>query len=124
TRLKRDWSSDVCSSDLDGSSSHEDMDVSAVPSMKPIVGVSMDWGETLCPQGACWYEGLETAFSYRAKSNTHTVVDSIITIDGMLPDPGMNLRILTLDSYQPAITSSGLGYKTDKWRVGASIEDR
>jgi len=112
----------IASSELDGSSSHEDMDVSAVPSMKPIVGVSMDWGETLCPQGACWYEGLETAFSYRAKSNTHTVVDSIITIDGMLPDPGMNLRILTLDSYQPAITSLGLGYKTDKWRVGASIE--
>lgn len=112
----------IATSELDGSSTHEDMDVSAVPSMKPIVGVSMDWGETLCPQGNCWFEGVETALTYRAKSNTHTVVDSIITIDGMLPDPGMNLRILTLDSYQPAITSFGLAYKTDRWRVGASVE--
>lgn len=112
----------VATSELDGSSSHQDMDVSAVPSLKPIVGLSVDWGETLCPQKNCWFEGMETAFSYRDSSNTHTTVDSYITIDGMLPDPGMNLRILTLDSYQPAVAALGFQYKTDKWRVGASVE--
>lgn len=109
-------------SELDGESSHERMNVSATPSMKPIVGVNVDWAETLCESSDCWFDGLETALSYRAESNTHTVVDSNITIDGMLPDPGMNLKILTLDSYQPGIAALGVSYSGENWRVGATVE--
>ncbi len=108
--------------ELDGASSHESMNVSATPSMKPIVGMNIDWGETFCASEACWFSGFETALSYRDESNTHTVVDSYITIDGMLPDPGMNLRILTLDSYQPAITTVGTQYQGSRWRFGGAVE--
>ncbi len=108
--------------ELDGASSHESMKVSAQPSVKPIVGVSMDWGETLCATDSCWFDGVESALTYRDESNTHTVVDSNITIDGMLPAPGMNLRILTLDSYQPSITTLSTQYKSNRWRVGGAVE--
>src|SRR5699024_3957761 len=67
-------------------------------------------------------DGFESAISYRAKSNTHSIVDSRITIDGMLPDPGMHLRILTLDSYQPDIVSVGSMYGTDRWKLVATAE--
>ncbi len=110
------------SSELDGSTHHESMNVSATPSMKPIVGINVDWGETLCNTDSCWFSGLETALSYRAKSNTHSIVDSNIIIEGMLPDPGMKLSILTLDSYQPDIISAGVSYKRDGWQVAAVLE--
>src|SRR5699024_3615257 len=37
-------------------------------------------------------------------------------------DPGMNLRILTLDSYQPAITTVGTQYQGSRWRFGGAVE--
>lgn len=110
------------SSELDGSTHHESMNVSATPSMKPIAGINIDWGETFCSSNDCWFSGLETAFSYRAKSNTHAVVDSNIIIEGMLPDPGMKLNILTLDSYQPDIISAGVSYSGERWQVAAVAE--
>lgn len=110
------------SSELDGATHHESMNVSATPSMKPIAGVNIDWGETFCSSNDCWFSGLETAVSYRAKSNTHSIVESNIIIEGMLPDPGMKLNILTLDSYQPDIISAGLSYSTDRWQIAAVAE--
>lgn len=110
------------SSELDGSTHHESMNVSATPSMKPIVSVNIDWGETFCRSNSCWFKGLETALSYRAKSNTHSVVDSKIIIEGMLPSPGMQLNILTLDSYQPDIISAGVSYSGDRWQVAVVAE--
>src|SRR5699024_8288946 len=52
--------------ELDGASSHERMNVSATPSMKPIIGASIDWGETFCASDDCSFDGFESAISQRA----------------------------------------------------------
>ena len=37
-------------------------------------------------------------------------------------DPGINLAITTIDSYQPNIYAAGLAYGRDRWRVGVTLE--
>lgn len=109
------------SSELDGSTHHETMNISATPSMKAIVGVNFDWGDTFCIRD-CWLNGFETAVSYRQASNTHAVVDSNIVIPGMIEAPGLNLNILTLDSYQPDITAVGFSYRGKRWQAAVVAE--
>tara|TARA_R100000750_G_scaffold37778_2_gene24347 strand:+ start:711 stop:2009 length:1299 start_codon:yes stop_codon:yes gene_type:complete len=113
----------VATSTLAGETSYETLNVSAKPSIRPIFGLNMDWGESFCGEGdSCWFNGLETAFSYRGYSNTNTTVDSTITIPGTVLDPGINLAITTIDSYQPNIYAAGLAYGQDRWRVGVTLE--
>ncbi len=113
----------VATSTLAGETSYETLNVSAKPSIRPIFGLNMDWGESFCGEGdSCWFNGLETAFSYRGYSNTNTTVDSTITIPGTVLDPGINLAITTIDSYQPNIYAAGLAYGQDRWRVGLTLE--
>jgi len=113
----------VATSTLGGVTSYETLNVSAKPSIRPIFGMNMDWGESFCGDGNdCWYSGLETAFSFRGYSNTNTTVDSTITIPGTVLDPGINLAITTIDSYQPNIYAAGLAYGRERWRVGVTLE--
>jgi hypothetical protein len=113
----------VATSTLAGETSYETLNVSAKPSIRPIFGLNMDWGESFCGKGdSCWFNGLETAFSYRGYSNTNTTVDSTITIPGTVLDPGINLAITTIDSYQPNIYAAGLAYGRERWRVGVTLE--
>ncbi|WP_290517774.1 outer membrane protein transport protein [Alcanivorax sp.] len=113
----------VATSTLAGETSYETLNVSAKPSIRPIFGLNMDWGESFCGEGdSCWFNGLETAFSYRGYSNTNTTVDSTITIPGTVLDPGINLAITTIDSYQPNIYAAGLAYGRERWRVGVTLE--
>ena len=37
-------------------------------------------------------------------------------------DPGINLAITTIDSYQPNIYAAGLAYGRERWRVGVTLE--
>ena len=113
----------VATSTLAGETSYETLNVSAKPSIRPIFGLNMDWGESFCGEGdSCWFNGLETAFSYRGYSNTNTTVDSTITIPGTVLDPGINLAITTIDSYQPNLYAAGLAYGRERWRVGVTLE--
>ena len=113
----------VATSTLAGETSYETLNVSAKPSIRPIFGLNMDWGESFCGEGdSCWFNGLETAFSYCGYSNTNTTVDSTITIPGTVLDPGINLAITTIDSYQPNIYAAGLAYGRERWRVGVTLE--
>lgn len=111
------------SSTMGGKTSYEMMDVSAKPKIRPILGLNVDWGKTLCPDKDCWIKGFETALSYRAFSNSKTTVSSNITIPGTVPSPGVALAITTLDAYQPDIYSLGMLYGKDKtYRVGLTLE--
>ncbi|EKF73121.1 aromatic hydrocarbon degradation membrane protein [Alcanivorax hongdengensis A-11-3] len=108
--------------DLAGNTRYEQLDVSAKPSIRPILGLNMDWGESFCPDGDCWYSGLETALAFRGYSNTSTTVDANTTIPGVISSPGLTLAVTTLDSYQPNIYSAGVLYGKQRFRVGASVE--
>ena len=111
------------SSTMAGETSYEQMDVSAKPKLRPILGLNIDWGKTLCPDSDCWLNGFETAFAFRGYSNSMTAVNSNITIPGTVPSPGVALLVNTLDAYQPNIYSVGLMYRQDKhYRVGLTVE--
>lgn len=113
----------VATSTLAGETSYETLNVSAKPSLRPIFGMNMDFGESFCgDDDSCWMNGLEAAFSFRGYSNTNTTVDSNITIPGTVLDPGITLAVSTIDSYQPNIYAAGLAYSQDRWRVGVTLE--
>jgi long-subunit fatty acid transport protein len=110
--------------DLAGNTQYEELNVSAEPDIRGILGLNMDWGETFCEDGGCWYDGLEAAFSYRQSSNTQTSVEATTVIPGTIPSPGLSLAITTLDSYQPSILAAGASWKNDAWRVGLTLEQQ
>jgi len=113
----------VAQTDLAGNTEYEKMDVSAQPSIRPIVGASFDLGTLFCQQD-CMLSGFEAALVYRAYSNTKTTVTANTVIPGTIPNPGLTLAISTLDSWQPDVFSVGLQYKRDDWRVALTLEQQ
>lgn len=109
-------------SNLAGVTEYENLSVSAKPVLKPIVGVNIDWGRTLCPESDCWLKNWETAFAYRAYSNTQTKVVANAVIPQTVPAPGLALAINTLDAYQPNIYTLGMQYKGERFRAGITAE--
>lgn len=109
-------------SDLAGNTEYEQLTVAAKPSLRPIVGLSVDWAETLCPDGDCALRGWHSAFAYRHHADTRTRVDANVVIPGTIPPPGLDLAISTLDGYQPNTVSLGLQYQGEGFRVGLTGE--
>lgn len=112
----------VARTDLAGNTEHEQMNVSAKPSIRPIVGVTLDWTKLFCGAGECFANGWQTAFAYRTHSRGETSVSANTVIPGTIPEPGLTLAITTIDSYQPNIFTFGTQYRTDKWRAGVTLE--
>lgn len=110
-------------STLGGTTDSEEISVGAKPSIRPIVGLSADAGKLFCSSD-CWASGLEVAMSYRAYSNTSTSIDANAIIPTVINDPGLFLRINTLDSYQPDILALGVQYSADRWRAGITLEQQ
>src|SRR5690554_2882674 len=111
-------------STLGGETSRERLAVNAKPAMKAILGTSIDFGSTFCPDNSCFLDGWEAAFSYRAKSSASTTVDSNIIVTQTIPAPGLALAVTTIDSFQPETFVAGLQYAGDGWRVGGSLEQQ
>ncbi len=111
-------------STLGGETSQERLSVNAEPSLKSILGTTIKWGETLCPESDCFLSNWETAIAYRTKSAASTSVDSNIIVTQTIPDPGLSLAVSTIDSFQPETISLGTQYLGDGWRVGGSIEQQ
>ncbi len=113
----------VATTNLAGETRYEELNVSAKPSIRPILSATVDMAETFCPENDnCWMKGFETAFAFRGYSNTSTTVDAQTVIPGTIAPPGLNLQVTTLDSYQPNIYSAGLLYGGERFRLGASVE--
>lgn len=110
-------------STLGGETSRERLAVNAEPSLKSILGTTINWGDTLCPDG-CFLDGWESALTYRTKSSASTSVDSNIVVTQTIPEPGLSLAVATIDSFQPETIAIGTQYKGDGWRVGGSIEQQ
>lgn len=111
-------------STLGGETSRERLAVNAEPQIKTIFGTTIDLGSTFCPEGNCFLQGWETAFTYRTKSSASTTVDSGIIVTQTIPDPGLSLAVSTIDSFQPETFGFGAQYKGDGWRIGGSIEQQ
>jgi len=111
-------------STLGGETSRERLAVNAEPSLKTILGTTIDLGSTFCPDSSCFLQGWETAFTYRTKSSAATTVDSNIIVTQTIPDPGLSLAVSTIDSFQPETFGFGAQYKGEGWRIGGSIEQQ
>ncbi|MEP1216699.1 MAG: alkane uptake protein AupA [Marinobacter sp.] len=111
-------------STLGGETSRERLAVNAEPSLKSILGTTIKWGDTFCPESNCFLDGWESALTYRTKSSASTSVDSNIIVTQTIPDPGLSLAVATIDSFQPETIAIGTQYKGDGWRVGGSIEQQ
>ncbi|MBL3557910.1 MULTISPECIES: alkane uptake protein AupA [Marinobacter] len=111
-------------STLGGETSRERLAVNAEPSLKSILGTTIKWGDTFCPESSCFLDGWESALTYRTKSSASTSVDSNIIVTQTIPDPGLSLAVATIDSFQPETIAIGTQYKGDGWRVGGSIEQQ
>ena len=111
-------------STLGGETSRERLAVNAEPSLKSILGTTIKWGDTLCPDSDCFLDGWESAVTYRTKSSASTSVDSNIIVTQTIPDPGLSLAVATIDSFQPETFAIGTQYKGDGWRIGGSIEQQ
>lgn len=111
-------------STLGGETSRERLSVNAEPSLKSILGTTIKWGDTFCPDSNCFLDGWESALTYRTKSSASTSVDSNIIVTQTIPDPGLSLAVATIDSFQPETIAIGTQYKGDGWRIGGSIEQQ
>jgi long-chain fatty acid transport protein len=111
-------------SDLSGETKQEGISVSAKPVLRGIVSVNLDYGDTFCPEMTCFLSGFESALAYREASTTKTTVESNITVDQIIPSPGLKIAVATIDSYQPQIITLGTQYKSDNWRVGVTLEQQ
>lgn len=111
-------------STLGGETSRERLAVNAEPSMKSILGTTIKWGDTLCPDSDCFLDGWESAFTYRTRSSASTSVNSNIIVTQTIPDPGLSLAVATIDSFQPETLGFGTQYKGDGWRIGGSVEQQ
>lgn len=110
--------------DLAGNTQYEQLSVNAKPVFRPIFGVNIDWGDTLCPGQDCWVNGWETGFAWRVHSDTRTTVLANTTIPGTIPSPGLTLRVSTLDDYQPDVLEAAIQYKAHGIRAGLALEDQ
>ncbi|MFL1456167.1 alkane uptake protein AupA [Marinobacter sp. GN3S48] len=111
-------------STLGGETSRERLSVNAEPSLKSILGTTIKWGDTFCPESSCFLDGWESAVTYRTKSSASTAVDSNIIVTQTIPDPGLSLAVATIDSFQPETIGFGTQYKGDGWRIGGSVEQQ
>lgn len=114
----------VAESDRQGNSQKESLQVNAEPTIKPILSTTIDYGKTLCPDTDCIFDGWESAIAYRTESAAATSVDSNVIVTQTIPDPGLSLKVATIDSYQPETIVLGTQYRGDNWRVGGSIEQQ
>lgn len=111
-------------STLGGDTEYERLEVSATPSIRPILGVSADAGKLFCGDGDCLFNNWEVALSWRGYSNTQTSVNANAVIPQTIDEPGLFLAINTLDSYQPDIIALGVQYRADRWRAGLTLEQQ
>lgn len=107
--------------ELSGETRYENLDVSAKTSYRPIVGVSMNWGETFCPDNACWLNNLDTAVAFRGYSKTTTSIAATPNVPGLID--ALPIRVVdVIEGYQPDIYSVGIRYDFGRTRLALTGE--
>lgn len=108
--------------DLAGNTQYEQMSVEAEPTFQPIAGLNLNWGETFCDVQECWMNNLDTSLSFRNDTRSKTSVDANTVIPGTIGQPGLQLNISTIDSFEPETTALGVKYDFGGFRLGVTGE--
>lgn len=108
---------------LAGKTNHETLNVQARAEFRPIFGMHVNWGDTVCSAAHCWLDGLDTAISWRNSSYTRTGVKSNAVIPGTVGYPGIPIAVSNvINGYEPATTTLGVKYDFGRVAVGVSGE--
>lgn len=115
----------VAVSDLAGNTDSEKLSLEASPSLSPAVGVTLRPREMLCGSNGCLpfgLDALEAALFWRDESDFGVSVDANVVIPGVIPEPGLDLVLDTIDSYQPEVLGFGLLYPVNQLEFATSVE--
>lgn len=112
-------------SELDGTTSDETIVVESRTDFAPLLSLHADFGEIGC--SANCNEGMQAFLSFRGENDFKLDLDANAVIPGTIEEPGLDLVVLALDSYQPDIWAAGLqvpfgdnyglalGYELQRW---------
>lgn len=113
-------------SELDGTTRNESIVVESRTDFAPLFSVYADFGHLGCSAN-CNDEGVQAFLSYRGENDFRLDLEANAVIPGTIEEPGLDLVVLALDSYQPDIIATGvhiplsdhyalaLGYEMQKW---------
>ncbi len=120
----------VAVSDLAGNTDSEQISMKAEPSLSPAVGLNVRTSELFCghspwrPSSCLPFglDGLEVALFWRDETNYEVSVDANVVIPGVVPEPGLDLALSTIDSYQPPVFGGSFLLPLGKLELVASVE--
>lgn len=117
-------------SDLAGNTDSEQLSLEAKPTLSPALGINIRTNELFCGHSpwrrtSCMpfgLNGLEVALFWRDETNYEVSVDANVVIPGLIPEPGLDLALSTIDSYQPQVFGGSILLPLGKFELVASVE--
>ncbi|MDF1822169.1 MAG: outer membrane protein transport protein [Alcanivoracaceae bacterium] len=114
-------------SDLAGNTDSEKLSLEGEPSLSPALGLNIRTSELFCGSTTCMPFGLdelEAALFWRDETDYEVGVDANVVIPGVIPEPGLDLALSTVDSYQPEVFGGGLLLPLGKFELVVSVEEQ
>lgn len=114
-------------SDLAGNTDSEKLSLEASPSLAPAFGLNVRASELFCGSSSCMPFGLdrmEAALFWRDAAYYEVGVDANVVIPGVIPDPGLDLLLNTIDSFQPEVFGGSVILPLGRFDVVASVEQQ
>ena len=117
-------------SDLAGNTDSEQLSLEAKPTLSPALGINIRTNELFCGHSpwrrkSCMpfgLNGLEVALFWRDETSYEVSVDANVVIPGVIPEPGLDLALSTIDSYQPQVFGGSILLPLGKFELVASVE--
>src|SRR5690606_28376928 len=114
-------------SDLAGNTDSEKLSLEASPSLALAFGLNVRASELFCGSSSCMPFGLdrmEAALFWRDAAYYEVGVDANVVIPGVIPDPGLDLLLNTIDSFQPEVFGGSVILPLGRFDVVASVEQQ
>lgn len=114
-------------SDLAGETHSESLQLQARPSFTPSLGLNIKPRKLFCGSDTC-LPGLlnetEVALFWRDDSDWGVNVNANVVIPGTIPEPGIDLSALAIDSFQPEVLGGALWLPVGGFDVSVSVEQQ
>jgi hypothetical protein len=114
-------------SDLAGNTDSEKLSLEGEPSLSPALGLNIRASSLFCGSSPCMpfgLDGLEAALFWRDATDYEVSVDANVVIPGVIPEPGLDLMLNTIDSFQPEVFGGGFLFPVGKFELVASVEQQ
>ena len=114
-------------SDLAGNTDSEQISLKAEPSLSPALGLNIRTSELFCGHLSCLpygLDGLEVALFWRDETSMEVSFDANVVIPGVVPEPGLDLALSTIDSYQPQVFGGSFLLPLGKLELVAAVEQQ